>query len=46
MNNVVSFVQPNMNNDIFKIKGSSVDFPMTEEKLPHFWDKKGIYRVN
>ena len=46
MNNVVSFVQPNMNNDIFKIKGSPVDFSMTEQNLPYFWDKKGIYRVN
>jgi len=46
MNNVVSFVQPNMNNDIFKIKGSVVDFPMREENLPFFWDKKVIYRVN
>ena len=34
------------NNDLFKMKGSAVDFPMKEEKLEHFWDKKGIYRVD
>jgi hypothetical protein len=46
MNNVVSFSQIVPNNDIFQIKGSVVDFDMKEEKLPHFWDKKGIYKVN
>ena len=46
MNNVVGFSRFNMNNDIFKIKGSVVDFPMREENLPFFWDKKVIYRVN
>jgi hypothetical protein len=46
MNNVVNFSQIGPNNDIFQIKGSVVDFAMKEEKLPHFWDKKGIYRVN
>jgi hypothetical protein len=46
MDNVVSFSQPNMNDDIFQIKGSLVDFPMKEDLIPYFWDKKGIYRVN
>ena len=46
MNNVVNFSQFVPNNDIFQIKGSVVDFDMKEEKLPHFWDKKVIYRVN
>ena len=46
MNNVVNFSQIGPNNDIFQIKGSVVDFAMKEEKLPHFWDRKGIYRVD
>ena len=46
MNNVVNFSQIGPDNDIFQIKGSVVDFAMKEEKLPHFWDRKGIYRVD
>jgi hypothetical protein len=46
MNNVVSFSQIVPNNDIFKIRGSVVDFAMREENIPFFWDKKVIYRVN
>lgn len=46
MNNVVSFSHIEPNNDIFQIKGSVVDFAMKEEKLPHFWDRKGIYKVD
>jgi hypothetical protein len=30
----------------FGLEGSVVDIDMIEQPLPHFWDKKGIYKVD
>ena len=34
------------NNDLFKMKGSAVDFSMKEEDIPHFPHHKHIYRTD
>ena len=34
------------NNDLFKMKGSAVDFPMKEEDIEHFPHHKFIYRTD
>tara|TARA_R100000306_G_C4363993_1_gene136699 strand:+ start:293 stop:1171 length:879 start_codon:yes stop_codon:yes gene_type:complete len=44
--NIINFESNETPVDPFKLEGSVVDIPMKEEKLEHFWDKKGIYKVD
>ena len=43
---IINFQHKNDTTNLFKLEGSVVDFEMKEERLEHFRDKKGIYKVN
>ena len=43
---IINFEHKNDTTNLFGLEGSIVDFDMKEERLEHFGDKKGIYKVN